>query len=153
MLWLFMPDYPSTNPEGINYFKVLWSIVTLVLHEPVLVQACLTGAFTSMTFTSFWTTLTFLLSSTPYNYSPLTIGLFALIGILGLFFGPPVRIFRAIFAPFVLFFEILDVSRETVILKTCAQARRLPVRGNADTEIMNSTRALSSTSLFHYSVL
>ena len=51
---------------------------------------------------------------------------------------PSVRIFRAIFAPFVLFFEILDMSRETVILKTCAKARRLPVRGNADTEIMNS---------------
>ena len=100
-----MPDYPSTNPEGINYFKVLWSIVTLVLHEPVLVQACLTGAFTSMTFTSFWTTLTFLLSSSPYNYSPLTIGLFALIGILGLFFGPPYS--RFVIDKFVPLFSVI----------------------------------------------
>ena len=105
MLWLYMPDYPSTNPEGINYFKVLWSIVTLVLHEPVLVQACLTGAFTSMTFTSFWTTLTFLLSSSPYNYSPLTIGLFALIGILGLFFGPPYS--RFVIDKFVPLFSVI----------------------------------------------
>ena len=29
------------------------------------------------------------------------------------------------------------MSRETIILKTCTNARRLPVRGNADTEIMN----------------
>ena len=100
-----MPDYPSTNPEGINYFKVLWSIVTLVLHEPVLVQACLTGAFTSMTFTSFWTTLTFLLSSSPYNYSPLTIGLFALIGILGMFFGPPYS--RFVIDKFVPLFSVI----------------------------------------------
>ena len=53
----------------------------------------------------------------------------------------PVRIFRAIFAPFILYFEILDMSRETVTLETCAKARRLPGRGNADTEIINSTPA------------
>ena len=105
MLWLFMPDYPSTNPEGINYFKVLWSIVTLVFREPVLVQACLTGGFTSMTFTSFWTTLTFLLSSSPYNYSPLTIGLFALIGILGMCFGPPYS--RFVIDKFVPLFSVI----------------------------------------------
>ena len=105
MLWLFMPDYPSTNPEGINYFKVLWSIVTLVFREPALVQACLTGGFTSMTFTSFWTTLTFLLSSSPYNYSPLTIGLFALIGILGMCFGPPYS--RFVIDKFVPLFSVI----------------------------------------------
>ncbi|KAG7001997.1 hypothetical protein G7Y79_00030g065300 [Physcia stellaris] len=105
MLWLYMPDYPSTNPEGINYFRVLWSIVTLVFQEPVLVQACLTGGFTSMTFTSFWTTLTFLLSASPYNYSPLTIGLFALIGILGMCFGPPYS--RFVIDKFVPLFSVI----------------------------------------------
>lgn len=105
MLWLFMPDYPSTNPDGINYFKILWSIVNLVFHEPVLVQACLTGGLTSMTFTSFWTTLTFLLSSSPYNYSPLTIGLFALIGILGMCFGPPYS--RFVIDKFVPLFSVI----------------------------------------------
>lgn len=105
MLWLYMPDYPSTNPEGINYFRVLWSIVTLVFQEPVLVQACLTGGFTSMTFTSFWTTLTFLLSASPYDYSPLTIGLFALIGILGMCFGPPYS--RFVIDKFVPLFSVI----------------------------------------------
>lgn len=84
-----MPDYPSSNPSGINYFKMLWSILTILLSEPTLVQASLIGCLTSMTFTSYWTTLTFLLSSPPYNYSSFVIGLFALIGILGMSFGPP----------------------------------------------------------------
>src|ERR1700760_4620832 len=29
LLWLFMPDYPPTN-RNLNYFKMLWSILTLV---------------------------------------------------------------------------------------------------------------------------
>ncbi|KAF2111858.1 major facilitator superfamily domain-containing protein, partial [Lophiotrema nucula] len=88
MLWLFMPDYPSTNPTGLNYFQLLFSIVKMLGRHPVLVQACLAGLFTSMTFTSFWTTLTFLLAGSPYHYSPLAIGLFGLIGIAGMLFGP-----------------------------------------------------------------
>ena len=60
----------------------------MVTKHPVLVQACLVGFFTSSTFTSYWTTLTFLLSSPPYDYSTLVIGLFALIGILAMCFGP-----------------------------------------------------------------
>lgn len=87
MLWLFMPDYPSTNP-GMNYFQLLWTIVQMLGKYPVLVQACITGFFTSSTFTSFWTTLTFLLAGEPYRYTPLTIGLFGLIGIAAMCFGP-----------------------------------------------------------------
>ncbi|KAL8776803.1 MAG: hypothetical protein Q9194_002936 [Teloschistes cf. exilis] len=88
LLWLFMPDYPSTNPAGINYFRILWSILTIFIHHPLLVQACLIAFCTSITFTSFWTTLTFLLSSPPYEYSTLVIGLFALIGIASMLLGP-----------------------------------------------------------------
>ncbi|TKA76598.1 hypothetical protein B0A49_03325 [Cryomyces minteri] len=88
LLWLFMPDYPSTNPGGLNYFKMLWSILVMLTKHPVLVQACIIGFFTTSTFTCFWTTLTFLLAGEPYNYSPLVIGLFALIGIASMFLGP-----------------------------------------------------------------
>ena len=105
LLWFFMPDYPSTNPGGLNYFKMLWSIVTITIHEPVLVQACLVGFFTSSTFTSFWTTLTFLLSESPYNYNNLVIGLFALIGIGSMCFGPPYS--RFIIDKFVPLFSVI----------------------------------------------
>ncbi|KAK4493985.1 hypothetical protein PRZ48_015171 [Zasmidium cellare] len=88
LLWLFMPDYPSVNPGGLNYFKMLWSIVVMMTKHPVLVQACLVSFFVSSTFTSFWTTLTFLLAGEPYNYTPLVIGLFALIGIASMCCGP-----------------------------------------------------------------
>ncbi|KAL8764931.1 MAG: hypothetical protein Q9209_007824 [Squamulea sp. 1 TL-2023] len=88
LLWFFMPDYPSTNPDGINYFRILYSILQIFISHPLLVQACLVGFCTSTTFTSFWTTLTFLLSAPPYEYSTLIIGLFALIGIASMFLGP-----------------------------------------------------------------
>lgn len=84
LLWFFMPDYPSTNPDLRSikaYFHMLWSIVVMLFQYPVLLQACLIGYFTSAPFTCFWTTLTFLLAGPPYNYSSLVIGLFALIGI------------------------------------------------------------------------
>ena len=88
LLFFFMPDYPSTNPGGLNYFSMLFSILKMVFKHPVLVQACLVGFLVSSTFTSYWTTLTFLLSSPPYSYNSVTIGLFALIGIGAMCFGP-----------------------------------------------------------------
>lgn len=56
--------------------------------EPLLVQVCIISFVMSSIFTSFWTTLSFLLSSPPFNYSSLVIGLFALIGIAIIFWGP-----------------------------------------------------------------
>lgn len=94
LLWLFMPDYPSTNPTSSwadllrRYPSLLFDIVKMLFRHPILVQACLAGFLTSSTFMSFWTTLTFLLSSPPYNYSSLIIGLFALIGIVAMTSGP-----------------------------------------------------------------
>ncbi|EMC92733.1 hypothetical protein BAUCODRAFT_37638 [Baudoinia panamericana UAMH 10762] len=87
-LWAFMPDYPATNKGGMNYFKILASIPVMVVKHPVLVQACLISLFTSATFTSFWTVLTFLLAGAPYHYDPVKIGLFALIGIASMICGP-----------------------------------------------------------------
>ena len=88
LLWLFMPDYPSTNPENFKYLKFMWSIVKIFLTEPLLIQACIISFCVSATFTNFWTTLTFLLSGKPYNYEPLPIGLFGLIGVIGILFQP-----------------------------------------------------------------
>ncbi|OHE92393.1 major facilitator superfamily transporter [Colletotrichum orchidophilum] len=88
LLFFFVPDYPSTNPDGLNYFRALWTIVTMLFTEPILVQACLIGFFISSIFTSFWTTLTFLLASPPYDYPSITIGLFSLIGIAAICGGP-----------------------------------------------------------------
>lgn len=91
LLWFFMPDYPSTN-AGESFFKkypvLLWDIGKLLFKHPVLVQACLIGGMTASSFTSFWTTLTFLLAGEPYNYNSLVIGLFALIAVAAMAWGP-----------------------------------------------------------------
>lgn len=88
LLFFFLPDYPSKNPGGLNYFKMMWSIVHMYLTEPLLVQACLINFIMSSIFTSFWTTMSFLLSSPPFDYDSLVIGLFALIGIFVICWGP-----------------------------------------------------------------
>lgn len=88
LLFLFLPDYPSKNPGGLNYFRMMWSIVYMYFTEPLLVQACLINFIMSSIFTSYWTTMSFLLSSPPFNYDSLTIGLFALIGILVICVAP-----------------------------------------------------------------
>lgn len=88
LLFLFMPDYPSKNPQGLNYFKMLWSIVKLLFLHPVLVQACIISFCIQAVFTSYWTTLSYLLSSAPYFYSSLIIGLFGLIGMAVMCLGP-----------------------------------------------------------------
>ena len=89
LLWLFMLDYPSTNPGETNYCHMLWSIIRLIFKQPVLAYACVMTFFSNAVFASYWTTLTALLSSSPYNYNSLKIGLFALIGIAPLAFVPP----------------------------------------------------------------
>lgn len=43
-------------------------------------------------YSNFWTTLTFLLGGPPYNYSPLVIGLYGLVGIAGVCLTPLVTL-------------------------------------------------------------
>lgn len=92
-LWLFMPDYPSTNKRSAKdivkgYPGLIWSIVTLFPKHPVLVQASLISFCTFAALTSYWTTLTFILSGPVYNYSPIVVGLFGLVAILPMVSGP-----------------------------------------------------------------
>lgn len=87
LLWIFMPDYQSIN-EDMSYIEILTSIVKLFITSPVIVYATFMGFVLAATFTSFWTTLTFLLSGSPYHYSTVTIGLFSLAGMTPMFLGP-----------------------------------------------------------------
>ncbi|KAI0155384.1 MFS general substrate transporter [Hypoxylon sp. FL1284] len=87
LLFFYLPDYPAKN-KGLNYFKALWGMAVMVVTEPLLTQACIIGFLLSAAFTSFWTTLTFLLASPPYEYSSLEIGCFAFIGIVVVALAP-----------------------------------------------------------------
>ncbi|CAP61113.1 uncharacterized protein PODANS_3_810 [Podospora anserina S mat+] len=91
-LYFWMPDYPSKNPTALKgvtgYGKLLWGIVVLMVTEPLLCQASIVAFCLSAVFTSYWTTLSFLLSRPPYEYSSMVIGLFGLIGVAVILLAP-----------------------------------------------------------------
>ncbi|KAI0688975.1 major facilitator superfamily domain-containing protein [Cytidiella melzeri] len=87
VLYWTLPDYPVKN-TGLTYTRILFSMVKYTVTEPLLVQASLVSMVSMACFTNFWVTLTFLLGGPPYNYSTLVIGLFGLVGVLGVFTAP-----------------------------------------------------------------
>lgn len=86
LLKIYLPDM-KPQFKG-NYLTLLKSTFAMVREYPVLRQAALLGSFTFGIFCSFWTTLTFHLSSAPLNYSTATIGSFGLIAIGGALLAP-----------------------------------------------------------------
>lgn len=86
LLYWSIPDYPAKNPH-LTYFAIIKSMIYYACTEPVLVQACIIGAACSAVFTTFWTSLTFVLGDL-YGYASGTIGLFALVGIAGVCASP-----------------------------------------------------------------
>jgi len=80
-LRLLLPHYHA--PAGLTYPQLLASVVRLLRDEPVLKLRALYGALGFACFSALWTSIAFLLSSSPYHYSTGTIGLFGLIGAAG----------------------------------------------------------------------
>ncbi|KAF9870606.1 membrane protein [Colletotrichum karsti] len=82
LLWLFFPDYPPKNAKSsINLVQQLWRVVRLASTEPILAYGCIVSLLSNAALSSFWTTLTALLASPPFGFSPLQIGLFSLTAI------------------------------------------------------------------------
>ena len=80
-LWRRLPRVPPTST--LSYGGVLASVLDLIRAEPVLRQRMLIGAFCFGCFSVLWTSVSFLLSAPPYNYSNAVIGLFGLAGVAG----------------------------------------------------------------------
>jgi predicted MFS family arabinose efflux permease len=75
---------PTLPPKtSARYGSLLRSVVTLVRREPRLRILMVLGMISMVTFTLFWTALTFLLSDPHYHYSTAVIGLFGLAGLVG----------------------------------------------------------------------
>ncbi|KAK4146592.1 major facilitator superfamily domain-containing protein [Dichotomopilus funicola] len=93
-LYIWLPDYPkpSSHPKRTltlkTYLQILLSTIHLLPTEPLLLQASLIAFLLSAVFTSYWTTLSFLLSSPPFSYPSLPISLFGLIGIIVILSAP-----------------------------------------------------------------
>ena len=80
-LWFVLPDFRAD--VRLTYRRLLGSVFVIARQEPVLRLRALFGAVSFATFSVLWTTLAFLLSGPPYNYSEATIGLFGLVGAAG----------------------------------------------------------------------
>ncbi|EPS93087.1 hypothetical protein FOMPIDRAFT_1136854, partial [Fomitopsis schrenkii] len=85
--YFIIPNVPRKNAQ-ISYPGILWSMAKLATTEPLLIQSALAMLVSNMCFTNFWITLTFLLLDAPFHYSSLDIGLFGLLGMLGVVLGP-----------------------------------------------------------------
>lgn len=70
------------------YVSLVTGAGKLLVTEPLLVQAAVIAFLLSAVFTSFWTTLSFLLSEAPFRYSSAVIGLFGLIGVVVILAAP-----------------------------------------------------------------
>ncbi|GAA5981706.1 hypothetical protein JCM11641_004221 [Rhodosporidiobolus odoratus] len=86
MVYAMVPDYPAKN-KHLSYFEILWSMVKYLCTEPVLIQGALISGVASIVFSCFWTTSTFLLGDI-FGYNSLEIGLFGLVGVLGVVAAP-----------------------------------------------------------------
>ncbi|EIW81521.1 MFS general substrate transporter [Coniophora puteana RWD-64-598 SS2] len=86
-MYCVLPDYPVKN-KGLSYFGMYRSMAKFVVTEPVVPQIMLINFAASACYTNFWVTLTFLLGGAPYFYSTIIIGLFGLLGALGVVVVP-----------------------------------------------------------------
>ncbi|MQL50552.1 MFS transporter [Photorhabdus khanii] len=80
-LWRCLPRYKQVTT--LNYCQLLGSIVKLVATTPLLRVRAILGALTFANFSLLWTSMAFLLSAPPFNYSEGIIGLFGLVGAAG----------------------------------------------------------------------
>ncbi|KAJ7621029.1 MFS DHA1 protein [Roridomyces roridus] len=87
VLYSVTPDTPPKNPD-LTYFKILLTMAKFIVTEPALIQGCFIMFFNSAIFSGFWVTMTFLLAGSPYHYSTLIIGLFGLVGMVGIAMTP-----------------------------------------------------------------
>ncbi|WP_392566223.1 MFS transporter [Utexia brackfieldae] len=73
---------------NINYWRLIGSIGSLFIQEPILRIRALMGGIAFCLFSLLWTPLAFLLSAEPYHYSDFIIGLFGIAGAAGALASP-----------------------------------------------------------------
>lgn len=80
---------PFDQPdEKLRYRDVAGSLGRLVMTQPVLREAAVVGAMLFGAFSSFWTTLAFLLTTPPFHYGASVAGAFGVLGAVSVLFAP-----------------------------------------------------------------
>ncbi|KAJ7626844.1 MFS superfamily [Roridomyces roridus] len=91
IVFFTIPDAPPSSgkdKDQLTYLRILGTMAKFAVTEPAVIQACFISLSTGAAYTNFWVTLTFLLGGPLYNYSTLVIGLFGLVGMVGVLLGP-----------------------------------------------------------------
>lgn len=88
LLKYFLPVCKPASSVSITYGQLLKSLWTLFIEQPELRRASLFGAMLFGSFGAFWSTLAFFLKEPPYNYTAQIVGLFGLVGIVGILYTP-----------------------------------------------------------------
>ena len=84
MAILLFKTLPRSHPTlKSSYRQLMGSLWQLIRSQPVLREASLIGAMSFGAFSTFWSTLVFLLGQPPYHYGSDIAGLFGLVGIVG----------------------------------------------------------------------
>jgi predicted MFS family arabinose efflux permease len=80
---------PSVRPaHAATYPELIRSMRALVAHQPLLVLSTVGHGFVGITFSAFWTMLSFHLGESPFHLPPSQIGAFALAGFAGAAIAP-----------------------------------------------------------------
>jgi len=83
ILYRKLPDDPSPSQQQ-SYGKLLLSMLTLFIREPVLRNRSILAMFMFAAFSTFWTALVLPLSGPPHHLSHSAIGSFGLVGVVGI---------------------------------------------------------------------
>lgn len=86
ILWWRFPKLPPTHP--LPYMQALRSLWTIFRREALIREAALEGALFFAAFSTFWTTLAFLLGTPHYHLGPGTAGSFGILGATGALIAP-----------------------------------------------------------------
>lgn len=82
LVWRYLP--PTRPSSDLSYPRLLASLGQLLVHQPLLREACLVGFLLFAAFNVLWGSLAMMLARPPYGYGSEAAGLFGLVGVAGM---------------------------------------------------------------------
>lgn len=83
VMWYKLPD--TQNNSHLNIKTIYQSLYQLARHEPHLMRRAFAGALAFGVLSMVFTSMTFVLANAPYFFTDFQIGLFGLLGVIGIF--------------------------------------------------------------------
>ncbi|HFZ2534589.1 TPA: MFS transporter [Pseudomonas aeruginosa] len=88
LVWRYLPH---TEPgSDLTYPRLLASLGQLLVRQPLLREACVAGFLLFAAFNVLWGTIALMLARPPYGYGSEVVGLFGLVGVVGMLASPAI---------------------------------------------------------------